>query len=430
MEQSFERQRLGEGVFFSSIADSKFKHSRMTVCFVLPLQEEWAADLAVVPAILTSGCRELPSLALLNRKLDELYGAALSGDVGRIGANQLLMFTIHALDERYSLHQEPLGEACAQLLCQLLLDPKGDGQSLDEKDTALEKQSLLDSIDSLVNDKRRYALMRCKQIMCQGEPAAQSKYGTREQAQQITPQSAGRAYQRMLAQARVEILYTGNGDAQGVKRVFQQAFSQVERRPLVWEIPAPKTDAGERREVTERMELAQSKLVLGFRTGGKRTGEALAQAKMMCALLGASPMSRLFVNVREKLSLCYYCVARLENANGLLLIDCGIEEQKKDQAVGEILRQVKELQEGNFTSQELEQTRLSMTSGLRAVGDSLSALETWYLTHLLEGQVVSPQEEQLAYEAVDAQQVAQAAQRLQLDTIYCLAGREAPHGDA
>ena len=424
MDPTFQRQALGREIYFNSIADSKFKHSRITVCFVLPLQEQWASNLAVLPAILTSGCQEIPSLSQLGRKLDELYGADLSGDVGRIGPNQLLMFTIRFLDERYTLHGEQMGQACAELLSQLLLHPKGDCSAMDEKDTALEKQSLLDSIDSLINDKRRYALMRCKEIMCQGEPAAQSKYGTRQQAMEITPQSARAAYNRMLSKARIEILFTGAGDAQQVRSVFEKVFEQVQRDPLSWETPLPKVQAEEKKEHTERMELSQSKLVLGFRTGGKQTGEDLIQAKMMCALLGASPLSRLFVHVREKLSLCYYCVARLENANGLLLVDCGIEEKNKEKAVGEILNQVAQLQQGDFTQQELEQTRLSMANGLRTVGDTLGSLETWYLTHLLEGHVISPQKELQAYEGVTAQQVAQAAQKLKLDTIYCLAGKE------
>jgi predicted Zn-dependent peptidase len=172
------------------------------------------------------------------------------------------------------------------------------------------------------------------------------------------------------------------------------------------------------------MELSQAKLVLGMRTGEIKTQRQTRAARVFAALYGGTPFSKLFLNVREKLSLCYYCAARFDSATKLLYVDCGIEPANKEKAQAEILAQLKAIREGAFTDEELHETKLLMYNSLRSTRDSLSSIETWYLTRILRGQEESPEEDLAAIAEITREEVMEAAAKVTLDTVYFLTGEE------
>jgi predicted Zn-dependent peptidase len=164
---------------------------------------------------------------------------------------------------------------------------------------------------------------------------------------------------------------------------------------------------------------------MGFRTGGDLPMEQQNATRVMAALYGGTPFSKLFANVREKLSLCYYCAARYDRAYKAMLVDSGVEAANFQKAYDEILRQLQALSQGDFTDEELQNTKLLLKTSLRAVTDSLGAIESWYMTQILEGTEVSPQKEIEQVQAVTREDIIQAAGRVTLDTVYFLKGEEA-----
>lgn len=423
MGGTLTRTQIGEKIHFNHVIDSKFKHNRLSVNFVMPLERETASDNAVVPFILRKGCRECPDFTSLNARLADLYGASLDADVSKYSGYQVLEISIRGLDDRFALDNEDITRECASLLASVVLDPKLDENGLFfEPDVASERQYVIDTIESLINEKRGYAISQCMQLMCEGEPVAVRRYGYIENAGKITPESASNAYRRMLGTAPVEIMFTGSGEPASAEKIFRERFAGLKRDSFDYELAKLRTTAEKVREHTETMELSQSKLVMGMRCGDIKTREQITAARVFAAMFGGTPFSKLFANVREKLSLCYYCAARFDVATRLLLVDSGVEAENKQKAQDEILVQLEALKNGDFTDEELANTKLLLNNSIRTTSDSLSSIEGWYITQILRGQSVTPEEDVLNINTVTREQIIAAAKQITLDTVYFLTG--------
>jgi len=420
------REQIAPGVWFTSITDPKFKLNRISVNLAMPLQHETAAENAIVPYLLRKGCRMYPDIASLNSRTAELYGAYLDGEMRKHGGNQILNLSVQALDDRFALENEDMIGECVRLLCQVLFDPKvvGEEPTFDPEDVKIERQYLVDTIDSLINDKRSYAVDHCVKSMCEGQPAAVSRYGTHEQAEAVTPADAMRAYRRVLKHSHIEILFIGCGDPASAIASFKNAFAGVEREPVALCRMAPRLKAEQVNRITETMDIVQGKLVMGFRVGDVSDRHDYNALRMMLAVYGGTPFSRLFSYVREKLSLCYYCASRYDRSTGIMLVDSGVEFDKKEAAEAEILNQLEIMRNGEFTDEEFAAARLSLVSAMEAAGDSLGVLEGYYFNQIFIGGDRTPAQEIEDISKITREDVMEAARCVTLDTVYFLKGAE------
>ncbi|MDD3193306.1 MAG: insulinase family protein [Oscillospiraceae bacterium] len=424
MSDTIKRKKIGDGVFFSAITDPKFKSNRISVNLLLPLEEAAAANRAIVPFILRLRNRDCPDFTRLNEKLCDLYGALVDGDVRKYGAYQIINLSVQSLDDRYSIDGAPLVQECADLACKMLFDPYLEGGLFSEADVRLERQNLIDTIESEFNDKREYAVNKCVSLMFGDSPLAVKKYGARERAEQITAQSATDAYRDLLRRAAVEILFIGCGDPSAAETVFSKRFSDLVRAPIAYDPSLPVSRAQQVQSVREDMDITQGKLVMGFRTGQTTSPDEVNAMKMMVALYGGTPFSRLFKNVREKLSLCYYCTSRYDKASGMVMVDSGVETGNEQKAEEEILRQLELVRQGEFDEEEISSTILTITNALKSTVDTLNGLENWYLTQILSGCDESPLENVEKVSRVTKQQIQAAAAQVTLDTVFFLGAKK------
>lgn len=429
MGAPFQRTAIAEGVSFSAVQDPKFKHNRLSVCMILPLEEGKLAQRAIVPYILRQGTRRYPDFTRLNERLSDLYGASLEASVDKFGSYQVMSLSMVGIDSRFALEGEDMVREQAKLLADIVLDPYLEQGAFSAKETDLEKEYLKDSIEAEINDKRNYALLRCKTIMCQGETLALPKLGTVEEVEAVTAESAYQAYKELLDRAQIEILMTGCGDPETACQEFQRRFSDRKRQPILVNLSdCRKQPVKEEKDITDTLDVKQGKLVLGFRTDMEVSREERNAARLAVALLGGIPTSLLFLNVREKLSLCYYCAARLDTVTGIMLADSGVEAENCDKAQEEILHQLHNMQKGEFAQNSLQEAKLFMKTAFRATGDSLGSLESWYLTQILCGTAESPEETMACLQAVTREEIIAAASKLQLDTVYRLLPKAAGKG--
>lgn len=421
---AINRQQICNGVHFSCVPDSRFKTGRITAALMLPLRQDTAATNAILPYLLCRSCREYPDFTTLNRKLSELYGASLYADVHKVGEVQMLCLSAVGIDDRYALDNQSVSKELTSLLCSVLFDPALENGVFRAEDIKQEKRQLIERIDAEFNDKRSYAKMRCEELMCQEEAFGVSAYGKREQVEQLTPQDIVEAWQRALRTARIELIMLGNSDPQQAKEVFTQAFSRIDReQPAACSTEVIRS-AKEVHEYSESMDVAQAKLVIGFRAGIATPDEDVMAARLMTALYGGTPHSKLFINVREKMSLCYYCSSQYDRNKGIILVGSGVEQQNIEKAQKEILHQMEQVQQGQFDDSELESAKLSVANSFRSVADYLSGLEYWYLCQTLEGAMCSPEQSAENITKVTRQQVIDAANKVTLDTVYTLIGKK------
>ena len=419
------RRELFPGVWLRTVHTHKFKSSYLSLTLMAPLSAETASANALIPAVLRRGTEAHPDLESLSAALDELYGGSLEPMVRKKGETQCVGFVGSFLDDAYTLNKEQVLEPAAALLSELIGAPYTRDGAFCPDYTRQEKANLIDRIKAQVNDKRQYAQIRVVAEMCAGEPFGVDKLGSMEAVEAITPQTLWEGYQTLLNQARVELYYCGSADAQRVQAAFGPLLAVLpegKRAGLVR--PAKKKAPKTPRRVEEALDVTQGKLAMGFRTNCDAWDEHYPALMLVNAIYGGTTTSKLFMNVREKLSLCYYASSGLMKYKDVMLVSSGVEFDKVGQAEGEILSQLYKCQAGDFSDDELEWARRSVVSTLRTTLDTQSRMEDYWLGQSAAGLTEGPDDMAERVEAVTRAQVVEAAQDLTLDTVYFLKGRE------
>ena len=419
----FNRTELMPGVFLSHLRSDKFKTACMSVTLLTQLRRETAAMNAVIPFVLRRGTTRYSDMEQLSRRMDELYGAAVEPVVRRIGEIQCIGFYGSFPEPDYLPGGEALlGDTCA-LMAQLLLDPVTRGGLLLPQYVDSEREKLLDIIRSRMNDKRSYALTRCIEEMCCYEDFAVSRFGSESEAENIHYKKLTRHYRELIQTCPVEIFYCGKTDFKAVSAAMRDAFSAMPRGEIDYDIGTDlRMNAVEDhvRFVEEEMDVTQGKLVLGFRLGECMEEPDIPALYVFNAVYGSGATSKLFMNVREKLSLCYYASSAVYLHKGIMLVSSGIEFDKLDAARDEILAQLD--RRGEITDDELRSAKKSVASDLRAVQDSIGELEGFYLSQALDGLDYGPAELAALAEDVTKEDVQAIAESIECDLIYFLKG--------
>ena len=422
-----KRRELFPGVWLRAVHTNKFKSAYLSVTLMSPLDPETAGANALIPSVLRRGTAVHPDMESLSAALDGLYGGAIEPAVRKKGETQCVGFAASFLDDAYALEGEQILEPAAALLGEVLLKPYTQNGVFSPDYTAGEKANLLDRIRGQINDKRTYATHRLTQLMCGEEAFGVDKLGDEAHVEAITPASLWQRYQQLLREAAVEVYYCGSAQPDRVEAAMRSALAGL---PVNGDRLDPdcevRISAGpEPRVVEEAMDVTQGKLAMGFRTGGLTCWEEDYPALVLCnAIFGGTTLSKLFLNVREKLSLCYYASSVLEKMKGLVLVSSGIEFDKYQQARDEILAQLDNIRSGKIEDWELEGARRTVISGHLATLDDQARQEEFWLGQAAAGLDETAEELAARFEAVTREQVMEAARKLELDTIYFLKGKE------
>ena len=416
----FTRRNICEGVNFASITDDRFKLGRLSATLITPLSKESAAANALLSCVLTRSCKKYPDFTALNRKLDSLYGAALYPSIRQLGDCQALTLTVTGLDDRYALDDEAVSSPLAELLCSIIFDPNVTNGKFSDEDVEQERRELIESIDADYNEKRTYAIKRCIEVMCKDEIYSVGRIGSREDVQGVTHADIYSAWKNLLSNARIELTMLGNTPPEKAFDSFCGYFDGKPRK-FRYTPPTPVTP-GEVRRIAETDDVVQSKLVMGLRCMIPQTNEDIIASALMSAVLGGTPTSKLFMNVREKQSLCYYCVSRVDSYKGLMLIDSGVETDNIEKTEKAVMEQIELLKSGCLTDDEFDAAKLALKNVYMSSLDSLAALQSFYIGSVLQKEMMTPEQAAKAVDLVSKDRIIGLANTLQPDTVFSLVG--------
>ena len=416
------RTKLAEGVYLTFHPAQKFKTSLLSAQFVTPLRWETASACALLPAVLRRGTVSCPDMGALSARLDRLYGARIDCTVRKKGENQCVGFVASLIDDRYAPGGERLLEPVAALLGELLCDPVTERGRFVPAYFESEKANLIDAIRSILNDKREYADDRLLREMCAGEPYGIPRLGDDKSAERVQPQRLYSLYRRLIGSARLELFYSGSAARERVEQALQAAFAALPREDVQDVAPAavhvPRKAAY---SVSEELDVTQGKLGMGFACGsGDHTALLVGNT-----LFGGSSNSKLFLNVREKLSLCYYASSVYHRQKGIITVSSGIEFKNYQRAYDEICTQLRSVQEGCLEDWELEGARSTLLNAYASMGDSQGKLENFFLGQAATGNRETPEDLASAVREVTPERIFNAMKTVSLDTVYFLRGKEA-----
>ena len=418
------RKEIYDGIALTVIETDKFKFNRIFIDFVLPLENERAAKNALFADVLMRGTEKYQGLLPLQKKLSSLYGADVDTYVGTSGEAHVITVFAKLLKDKYALGGEEITREGAELLCEVLTNPQKENGIFCEAYVESEKEKLIDDIAAQINDKDAYALHRAIEIMCEGEAWGISELGKPEDVEKITAGELYDHYNYVLSHAQAEVFAIGEFPEGTPEKLVRDIFGGVSRG----EVPDHSTKivraAGEVKKAVEHQELRQGKLVLGFRTGVGEGEDGYDALKVFNCVFGSGTQSKLFMNVREKLSLCYHCSSRIY-AKGVMMVTSGIEPANYDKARNEILAQLDEIRNGNISDEEMDSAKKRLRNSMLSVGDSPEALHSWYANNNIFSLSATPEEMIERLERVTKEDVAEAAKKITLDTEYFLCGKEA-----
>jgi len=424
MSNKLNRVEIGPNFFFNSIIDKRYKSNRISVNLFVPLEESTATEYALLSGVLGKSTKKYPQLMMVNRKLEELYGASLSSDILKIGELQSVSVHMTFIGNKYALYGENILQESINFLCEVLLNPNVENGAFLSSEVEIEKVRLAELIDSEINNKRGYAISQCSKIMCKGERFAIPRYGDKESLNKITPEGLYHAYKTLLSKARIEIFYVGSDPAKLVLDGLREPLLAINRQPLSEINTSIYPQVPQVKRVDETMDIQQAKLVMGFKAGDAKSVEDNTAMMMAMMIFGMSPSSKLFVNVREKLQLCYYCDARYDKYKCLLFVDSGIEFANRQLAEDEILKQLSAVQQGDFTSKDLQTALMYFQNSYRFVFDAPRMVEAYYLGQVMSDAVKDPDEMIDIASNVTKEHIMKICQDIKLDTVYCLSGTE------
>jgi predicted Zn-dependent peptidase len=414
-------KKLGSGLELCYHKTTQFKTSVVTLNIITPLDEK-ASHKALLVHLLARTNKNYPTLTQMNRKLASLYGAVISPSVHKVGESQVLSLSLVCIDDRFALDGEAVLSEGIRLLLDCLFTPDITLKGFKEENMTREKRLLCEKIDSENDDKIRYAYKKMISEMCCDETYSISELGEKEIINTLTGEDIFAVWKQLLLFGRVQLNVTGNFNEVLIEDAVLPYFERLERKAedIIHAKTEFITESYGSKTVSEKQKVQQGKLVIGFRAGMTYDMDNFAAIKVMTAIFGSGTFSKLFMNVREKLSLCYYCSARFVSSKGIIAVQSGVETENIEKALEAIRFELDEVRRGNFTDEDIKAAKLSLKDNYQSVSDSVMTIDNWFTVQCLSGDFLKPEDYISMIENVSREEIIVAANMITEDTVFIL----------
>lgn len=410
------------GNLFMSFYDDRFKINRIAVTFMDRLEKKKNTLNALFPMVLIRGNNKYKNMKEINKILDGMFGASLSVDVDKKGDLQTITFGLSFLNDRYT--SSNLYEKALEFLHDIIYGPILYGGGFEDDSINQEKNNLRQEINNRINDKVQYAIDRCIEVMLEGQNYALYEKGSLDDLDTIAKEELVEQYQYVVRNKPMFVMIYGDYDEEyAISKAFE-IFGVSKREKIKNDFSIQKPFL-QTKYYTEEMEVNQGKISIGIRTNVDLKSDEYYKLVMLNGVLGASPKSKLFENVREKASLCYYAFSRVDKFKPVMVISSGIEIENYEKALNLILKQIDDIKNGNITDVEYESAVNYYKTAFKAIYDSPSDLLNYYFNQLLIGNLIEPEEIFERLKSVTISDIVTVANKFEIDTVYFLKDRGA-----
>ncbi len=413
------RINIENGVNITEFPAEKFKRCRIAIYFTWPSKKDKATAEALLPFLMERSYADCPDMSELSKRLAALYGASLSVDLITVGANRVLGVSVTGIQDKYALNDEKLSQEYADMALNVAFRPFLINGVFNEENVEIEKEQLYEQLLSEINDKRGYCIRQARRKFYQDAPEGIERNGYIEEVKSLSAKNVTDAWENIIKTAQIDVMVFG-ADAKAISGHVCKYITKIDRNPIKI-APANAMEKTNAQQFIEEMDTVQSKLCMIFTMQKPARGRDFIVLRVASALLGGTATSRLFLNVREKQSLCYYCSAHSEARNGVLFIDSGIEHENTSAARNAILTELENLQNGEITEKELKEIKINLQQRLRSVQDLLGGLESWYFSEILRGEDIrTPVQMINEIETVTTQEINDILKRFSLSVEYLI----------
>lgn len=412
------KEQIVKNVSLTILPSDKFKRNRISINFIVPNDRKKATMFSLLPGLMERAYEDCPDMRLLSQKLSRMYGSSLDASSSVIGRNRSIRFTVQGIKDEFCIDEESLLEQMCGVLLGIIFKPCTENGAFISQWLEIEKVKLQEEIESEINDKRGYCIKSAQRKFFGDSLNGVERLGYLEEIDGITPQQMFDCYKEILENSVVHIMVTAN-NPQSIKPKLIEAFAKREKG-IGAVLPIELTHCKTVETFEEKLDIVQGKLCLFYTTKRELTDEERYHMLMASSIFGGASTSRLFKNVREKQSLCYYCSSAFNGFTGSLRVDSGVEHENMQKTIDAIQDELQQLIDGEITEKEMSETRLILINSLKSIYDGLHGLEAWYLNEAIRCTEYTPEQIIEKVEKVTVQQVKDVLGLFNLNIVYKL----------
>ena len=415
--------KIKNGINLNLIKTDKFKTNLLSVFFTVPLNENTITKNSLIPAILRRGSNNLKTQEEISKTLEEMYGASFDCGVDKIGDNQVLKFYLETINNSYTEDGENILKESINIILDLVFNPLVNNNKFDETYVESEKNNIKQIIEGRKDAKATYALERCIEEMYKNLPYALYKYGKLEDLKNINAENLYEQYKKLINECKIDIFISGDITEEVKNEVIENKniVSLEERNPNYIESNKENRIKQEKQEeiVSESMDVTQGKLILGLDVLKEQEDDKYT-ALIYNAILGGTPNSKMFQNVREKNSLAYTASSSYIRQKGNIFVKCGIEIDNYEKALKIIKEQIEDMKKGKFTEEDIKQAKVNIVSTIKFIPEEQDTELLYYFSQELSGYQMNSEEYINKVNSITKGQIVELANRIQINTIYFL----------
>ena len=415
---------ISNGVILHILKTDRFKTNYIVINILSKLDRTTITKNALLPLVLRRGSQRFKTMKDISVKLEDMYGASLDANTEKVGNYSTIQFMMDMISDEYTLDKTDILKDGIGLIDEILLNPLIENGHFKKEYVDQEKDALKELINSKINDKGTYAADRTVEEMYSGSPYGIYKLGYVEDLDSINEENLYEYYKVLLQTTEIHIYVSGNVNEEYIEKLFRNDFDIIDRHAFVVQGTIDKEELGNDKEVIERQNVTQGKLVLGYEFKSSNLVEDFYKMSLYSAVLGGTASSKLFNNVREKKSLAYTIRSQYIKHKGALFVSAGIEIDKFEIAKESILKEIEDMSKGNITDDELNDAKVNLITAFRTFNDSQSALIAWLIGQRILGASEDVDTVIDRLQKVSKDEVIEAANRLMPRITYFLTSEQ------
>ena len=413
---------ITKGVHLHFIQSEKFKTNKIKVRFSAPMSEKTIAGRVLTASMLETSNALYPTSQSFREKLANLYGANFSTSLSRRGLVHYLDINLSFVRDQFLSRKNVLTDEILDFLKASLFSPLSNGNAFDAKTFEIEKKNVLTDLEAEIENHFYHAHRKLNDLFYDLSEMRIPRVGTVELVEKETAESSFATFQQMLKEDQIDFFFIGNFNEIAVRDKIQDFHFAEREQPL--ELMYQQNYSNVTRENLEQREVHQSIIELAYHFSAQYGDSEHLPLIVLNGLLGGFAHSKLFVNVREKESLAYTISSNFDIFSGLMRIYAGIDRANRTKTIALINRQILDLKRGNFTDDELEQTKKMLKNSILLAQDRQNTLiERAYMSAVLGKKFLSLEAWLESLENVRKNEVIKAAQQLKLQAIYFMEGK-------
>lgn len=414
-----ETIELKQGIKFHKIETDKFKTNLFAVFFSLPLTRQTVTKNALIAAVLRRGTANMKTQEEISKNLEEMYGASFDCGIEKTGDSHTIKFYLESINDEFLPEKEDLLKKSLDILLDIAFNPLIESGKFKEEYVEQEKENLKQIIEGKIDNKGSYALERCIEEMYKDKAYGLYKYGYIEDLNEITPEDLYNYYKQVINECKIDIFASGILP-QNTENEVQENENIIKLQERTAQIKDEKKQIPEKENVVqESMDVTQGKLVIGLDVTSNI--ENLSYITMCYnTILGGGANSKMFQNVREKASLAYTVGSNYLKRKQNIMIRAGIEIENYEKALEIIKEQLKDMEEGNFTKEDIENAKNLIIATIENIPEEQDTEISYYLGQELAGTNVSVEEYKQKIQDVTKEQIIEVAKSVKLNTVYFL----------